>query len=370
VAPQREWFEKDYYKTLGVASTAPAKDITRAYRKLARQFHPDTNPDNASAEDRFKEISAAYDVLGDETRRKEYDEVRTLGPMGGGRTMPGGFGAGRGGDFMDLGDVFGGLFGGGGGRSRRGPAMHNRGVDLQTELTLSFREAAAGLTTSLHVVGDAVCETCAGSGARPGTTPTVCGICAGSGQVAEDQGRFSFSAPCRACHGRGRIIGDPCPGCSGRGTNQRDREVKVRIPAGVADNQAIRLPGRGGPGQRGGEPGDLHVVIHVTPDPLFGRDGANLTLQVPITYPEAALGAAVTVPTLDGEPITLKIPPGTRSGRTLRVRGRGLHTASHHGDLLVTVEVTVPASLTPEQRTAIEALAAATPSSPRSHLGV
>lgn len=373
MAAQRDWFEKDYYKALGVTPTASAKEITQAYRKLARQFHPDANPDNASAEDRFKELSAAYDVLGDETRRKEYDEVRALGPLGGrpGPGGPGGFGNVRVEDLGDLGDLFGGLFGGG--RGRRGAAGRpgpGRGADLEAELTLAFAEAAVGLTTALHLTGEAPCDTCAGSGARPGTAPTTCPLCGGRGAIDDNQGPFSFSKPCTRCSGTGRIVVDPCPTCAGRGTTVRDREVNVRIPAGVADGQRIRLKGRGAPGRNGGPAGDLHVLVHVTPHPRFGRDADHLTITVPVTFAEAALGAAIRVPTLDGEPVTLKVPAGTRSGRTFRVRHRGISTAAHHGDLLVTVEVHVPTSLTDAQRAAIEALAAATPESPRTHLGV
>ncbi len=374
MAPQREWFEKDYYKTLGVAATASAKEITQAYRKLARQFHPDANPDNASAEDRFKEISAAYDVLGDDARRKEYDEVRAMGPMqsgpGGNGWPGGGFGNVRAEDLGDLGDIFGGMFGGGRGRRGGGRAQAPRGADLETEITLSFPDAAAGLTTTLHLLGDAPCETCHGSGAKPGTSPTTCPTCAGRGVIDDNQGFFSFSKPCTRCSGRGRIVTDPCPTCSGRGTTARDREVNVRIPAGVADGKRIRLKGRGAPGPNGGQAGDLHVLVHVTPHPIFGRDGDHLTLTAPITFAEAALGAAITVPTLDGDPVTLKIPAGTRSGRTFRVRKRGIQTSSSHGDLLVTVEILVPSILTDEQRHAIEALAVVTDNSPRAHLGV
>jgi molecular chaperone DnaJ len=376
MAAQREWFEKDYYAVLGVPSTASAKEITQAYRKLARQWHPDANPDDAAAEDRFKELSAAYDVLGDEARRKEYDEVRAMGPMGarmggyGGPGGPGGFGNVRVEDLGDLGDLFGGLFGGGGRPRRGGRPGPQRGADIETALTLSFADAAAGLTTSLHLTGDAPCTTCDGSGAKPGTTPVACPVCGGRGVTDDNQGFFSFSKPCARCQGTGRVIPEPCPTCQGRGVTVRDREVNVRIPAGVADGQRIRLKGRGAPGPNGGPAGDLHVLVHVTPHPIFGRDGDNLTITVPITFAEAALGAAIRVPTLGGDPVTLKIPAGTRSGRTFRVRQRGIATASRQGDLLVTVEVQVPEHLDPAQRAAVEALAAAFPDSPRPHLGV
>ena len=379
MAPQREWFEKDYYQVLGVPETASAKDITRAYRKLARELHPDANPGDPEAEDRFKEVSAAYEVLGDETKRKEYDEVRRLGPaaagFGGGGFGPGGFTYTTTGDFSDLGDIgdlLGGLFGRGRGRTRAGArgTGPQRGHDLTADLSLSFVEAARGVTTSVHVTSDAACGTCHGSGARPGTSPQVCPTCNGRGVLDENQGFFSFSQPCTTCGGRGSIITDPCETCRGTGVVRRNREVKVRVPPGVADGQRIRLRGRGGAGRNGGPHGDLYVQVHVGPHPLFGRDGNNLTITVPITFAEATLGAAITVPTLDGDPVTIKIPAGTRSGRTFRVRGRGIESGGRTGDLLVTVEVAVPTKLTAEERRAVEALAAASKESPRAHLGV
>jgi molecular chaperone DnaJ len=377
MAPQREWFEKDYYKVLGVSDTATQKEITKAYRKLARELHPDANPGDTSAEERFKEVSAAYDVVGDETKRKEYDEVRKLGPMGG-MGFPGGAGGpgGPGGaaynfDAGDLGDLLGGLFG----RGRRGPggargAGPQRGSDLEAELHLPFREAVKGVTTSLHLTSDAPCSTCHGSGARPGSNPQVCPQCAGRGVLDENQGLFSFSTPCPNCAGRGSVVTDPCPTCSGSGIERRPREVKVRIPAGVNDGQRIRLKGRGGPGRNGGPPGDLFVQVHLEPDPVFGREGNNLTIVVPVTFAEAALGTKVKVPTLDGQQVTVKIPAGTPSGKVFRVKGRGVETKKAKGDLLATVQVAVPKHLSEEQRQAVEALAAATPDSPREHLGV
>jgi molecular chaperone DnaJ len=379
MAPQREWFEKDYYRVLGVSDTASQKDIKSAYRKLSRQYHPDTNPDDKAAEERFKEVSAAYDVVGDAEKRKEYDEVRKLGPMGG---MFGGGGPGAGGatggsfrfeDIGDLGDVLGGLFGrrrgGAGAAAGRGTGPH-RGQDLEAELHLDFEDAARGLTTTIHLTSEAACSDCHGSGARPGTTPTPCPQCGGRGVLDDNQGFFSFSQPCPACAGRGFTIEDPCPTCRGSGIEHRPREVKVRIPAGVADGQRIRLRGRGGPGRNGGPPGDLYVTARVTPHRLFGRKDDDLTLSVPITFPEAALGADIKVPTLDGGSVTVRIPPGTRSGRTLRVKGKGVAKSRKTGDLLVTVEVAVPQKLTDDERKAVEALAAAADGrSPRAHLG-
>jgi molecular chaperone DnaJ len=375
MAPQREWFEKDYYKVLGVSDTAPDKEITRAYRKLAKQYHPDANP---GSEDRFKEISAAYDVLGDAARRKEYDEVRRLGPMGnafgGGGGAPGGFNASFSTD--DLTDLLGGIFsrarGGSGGRAASNPPGPRRGEDLEAQLHLSFLDAVNGVTATVNVTSDVACSVCGGTGAAPGTSPVICSKCGGRGVINDNQGLFSFSQPCRDCGGTGMRVETPCRNCFGRGVERKGRQVKVRIPAGVEDSQRIRVKGRGGVGANGGPSGDLYVTVHTTQHPLFGRQGNNLTLSVPISFPEAALGATITVPTLD-KPINLKVPAGTRSGRIFRVREHGVPARTGAGDLLVTVEVAVPTKLTAAEREAIEALASATDSdggSPRAHLGV
>jgi molecular chaperone DnaJ len=374
MAAQREWFEKDYYRILGVSDTATQKDIKSAYRKLSRQYHPDANPGDKPAEERFKEVSAAYDVVGDPEKRKEYDEVRRLGPMGG----AGGPGAGAGGfrfdDLGDLGDVLGGLFGRGRNRGGAGPTRGtgpHRGQDLEAELHLDFEDAARGITTTIHLTSEATCSTCRGTGARPGTTPHTCPQCEGRGVLDDNQGFFSLSSPCPNCGGRGYTVEEPCPTCRGSGVEHRPREVKVRIPSGVEEGQRIRLRGRGGPGRNGGPPGDLYVTVRVTPHNLFGRRGRDLTLTVPVTFPEAALGADVAVPTLDGGTVTVRIPAGTRSGRTFRVRGRGVATPKATGDLLVTVEVAVPQKMSATERKAVEALAAAGDgTSPRAHLGV
>ena len=371
MAPQREWFEKDYYKTLGVSSTATAKEITSAYRKLAKKHHPDTNPGD---DERFKDITAAYDVLGDADKRKEYDEVRTLGPQAGG--FPGGGGGFPGGgttfrveDMGDLGDLFGGLFG----RGRRGAGQGGpqRGSDIETELHLTFEDAVRGVTTSVNVATDARCHTCGGSGSAPGTRPDPCPRCGGTGSLQDDQGLFSLSQICPQCSGRGTIVTHPCPTCSGTGTEHRNRSVKVRIPAGVEAGQRIRVKGRGAAGRGGGPSGDLYVVVHVGRHRLFGRRGRNLTLTVPVGFAEAALGTTLTVPTLDG-PVTLRVPAGTPSGRTFRVKGRGVPGGKKAGtgDLLVTVEVDVPGELSDEQRAAVEELAKVIDPPSRSTLGV
>ena len=361
MAAQREWYEKDYYKELGVADTASAKEITKAYRKLARELHPDKNPGNAAAEERFKAVSAAYDVLGDDAKRAEYDEVRRLGPVGAGG--PGGFTFNMGdATASGLGDLLGQMFGRRTNRGGTGPAGAGprRGADIEAELTLDFVDAARGMTTTLHLTSDAQCSTCHGSGARPGTTPKLCPQCGGRGVIDDNQGMFSFSTPCRRCAGAGTVIEDPCPTCSGSGVERRPREVQARIPAGVSDGQTIRLKGRGAPGRNGGPAGDLLVQLHVAPHPRFGRTGNDLTVRVPISFTDAALGGEVTVPTLDGAPVKLRIKPGTQSGSRHRVKGKGIPTKKSTGDLIVTVDVVVPTRLSDAEREAIEQLAAAT----------
>jgi molecular chaperone DnaJ len=384
--PQREWFEKDYYAVLGLTKGATEKEITRAYRKLAKQHHPDANPGKKEAEEKFKDVSTAYDVLGDAAKRKEYDEVREMVASGAGNPFAGagtgGFGGPGGGgirwetgdmgDIGGLGDLFGNLFG----RGRRGSATRQpgagprRGGDLEAEVHLSFDDAVRGATIAVQLTGAAPCHTCGGTGAAPGTVPQTCPQCNGAGTLAVDQGPFSFSQICPRCGGSGRVVEKPCPACGGGGAETRTREVKVRIPVGVADGQRVRVKGKGTPGNNGGPPGDLYVTVHVAPHPLFGRRGDNLLLRVPVTFSEAALGAEVKVPTLDGA-VTVRIPPGTASGKALRVRGRGMPKAGGSaGDLLVTVDVAVPQTLSDEQRQAVEALAATESANPRAHLGV
>ncbi|MCP4086083.1 MAG: DnaJ domain-containing protein [Actinomycetia bacterium] len=302
---QREWLEKDYYKDLGVSKEASPSEVTKAYRKLARELHPDHNPDDPSAEERFKQVSAAYDVLGDEKKRADYDEARRLGAMGGGSPFGG---AGGGSTFnvnvddLDLGDLLGGFFGRRQGNTNPwGQASSRGGQDLEAELTMSFDNAVRGVTTNVE-------------------------------------------------------IGDGAGGW---------RTVKVRMPKGVDDGQRIRLKGKGGPGLGGGAAGDLYVTVKLAPHDVFGRDGRNLTVTVPVSFAEATLGSDIKVPTFDGAPVKLRIPAGTPSGRTFRVKGRGVTKGKSSGDLLVTVEVTVPAELTDLQKEAVENLAAAFPESPR-----
>ncbi|MEX2622094.1 MAG: molecular chaperone DnaJ [Egibacteraceae bacterium] len=385
---QRDYFEKDYYAALGVSKDATQAEVSKAYRKLARDLHPDARPDDPTAEARFKEVSEAHAVLSNPEKRKEYDEVRQLagsgmfggaGPGGGAGGFPGGFPRGStrtagGGQVFDLGDLLGDMFtqGGGpgapsGGRARRG-AGPRRGRDVETDLTLSFADAMAGVTTTLRVTGQATCSTCFGSGAKPGTSPVPCQTCGGQGSIARDQGLFSFSEPCPTCAGRGTQIPDPCPTCGGTGAEQRVRTIRARIPAGVRDGARIRLKGKGEAGLNGGPSGDLYVRVHVDEDALFGRSGDQLTLRVPITFSEAALGTRLRVPTLD-DPVTLKIPAGTESGRTFRVKGRGAPRAGGgRGDLLVTVDLVVPRKLNRTQRKLLEEFAETEETGVRDHL--
>jgi molecular chaperone DnaJ len=370
MTPQREWFEKDYYAILGVNRDASDKDVTREYRKLAKKYHPDANPGDAGAEERFKEISAAYEVLGDAEKRKEYDQVRDM--VASGATMgPGGFPGYEGGTFRyegeGLGDLLSGLFGGGRGR-RRAPGP-TKGSDLAAELDLDFLDAVHGITTTLELNAEAVCSVCGGSGAEPGSHPDICPQCQGTGTIATDQGPFSFSQVCPTCNGRGLLVTDACKRCRGRGVEVRRREVKVKIPVGVKDGQRIRVAGRGAPGRNGGPAGDLYVVVHVRPHAFFGRSGArDLTVHVPVTFAEAALGSQVRVPTL-GDAVTVKVPAGTQPGNTVKVRGKGIAPSrGQAGDLLVTFDVAVPKSLSKEQRAAVEALAKTLPEAPREHL--
>jgi molecular chaperone DnaJ len=371
----RDYIEKDYYKALGVPKDASPADIKKAYRKLARQFHPDANKGDTASEERFKEISEAYDVLSDETKRREYDEARALF-AGGGFRVPRGAGGGGGVPF-DLSDLFGGGANAGGGLGDlfggifrgRGGAAARRGVDVEAEVTLSFADAVHGVTVPIQLSGTGNCPTCHGSGAKPGTATHVCPRCSGTGMSSRNAGGFAFAEPCRECRGRGLLVDDPCATCQGSGQALSTRTLRARIPAGVNDGQRIRLAGKGQPGDNGGPAGDVVVHVHVRPHEVFGRRGPNLTLSLPVTFPEAALGATVKVPTLDGPPVTVKIPPGTTNGRTLRVRGKGVTKRDGtKGDLLVTVDVAVPQKLSDEARAALASYAEAQPDDPRQHL--
>lgn len=375
---EKAYYEKDYYAELGVPKSATTAEIKKTYRKLARDLHPDKNPGNKQAEEKFKSVSEAYDVLSDDKQRKKYDEARDLVESGGFRgfagAQPGGYAGGGAGnfDFSDLfrgarsaddsgiGDLFGGLF------SRRSGGSRSRaGADVETQARIPFTDAVKGSTVTLRLTQRSACGTCHGTGAKPGTKPHTCPICRGSGLTSRNEGSFAFSEPCRNCRGAGTVVDSPCPTCHGQRTVTGTRRLTVRIPAGVADGQRIRLAGKGEPGMGGGPAGDLFVVVGVDSHPLFGRSGDNLTLTVPVAFTELALGTTLTVPTLD-KPVSVKVPAGTGSGRKLRVRGMGVHRAGgKKGDLIVTVEAAIPARLSGRARDALEAFAVTQTVDPR-----
>jgi molecular chaperone DnaJ len=374
----KDYLEKDYYKTLGVPKTAKAADIKKAYRELARKYHPDANRGDASAEERFKEITEAYNVLSDEKQRKEYDDARSM--FGGGFRVPTGNRNGAGGQPFDLGDLFGGdglgdVLGGifrgrGGGTAQQNRAR--RGADVETETTLSFGDSIDGATVSLRLTGEGPCPVCHGTGAKAGTVPKVCPDCHGTGQQSRNLGGFGLSEPCKTCHGRGLVVENPCQSCHGSGRAMSSRTIQARIPAGVADGQRIRIPGKGAPGEHGGKNGDLYVRVHVKPHGVFGRSGDNLTVSVPVTISELALGAEIKVPTHRGAAVTVRIPPATPNGKVFRVPGRGVRKKDGTlGALLATVEVSVPQDLSKNKkaRSALEDLRSATADSdPRADL--
>lgn len=360
-----DWADKDFYKILGVAKNASQDEIKKTYRKLAKEFHPDANPDNARAEARFKEVSEAYDVVGNETSRKEYDEFREAVSSGAFR------GAGPGGaqyqggnfNFEDLFGDFGGMFGGGNSRARRGN-------DLETRVTISFADSLQGVTTPIRITGDVVCGSCRGSRAEAGSKISTCSTCRGSGQVARNVGGFGIPQACSSCQGTGQKIEKPCRSCHATGIVRDTKTVQIKIPRGVKDGAAIRLTGRGAAGPNGGPAGDLIVRITVTPHPVFGRRDDNLTVTVPITFAEATLGSQISVPVVTGGNVTLKIPAGTTSGKTFRIKGRGVTSSKgKQGDLLVTVELAIPLKLSKSAKAALESFAKETESDdPRQEL--
>jgi len=373
----RDWMDKDFYGELGVSSDASAAEIKKAYRKLARELHPDANPDDSKAEARFKSVSEAHGILADPAKRKEYDEARALFASGGGRGFAGGAASPQDFDLNDLfgtagggagfqtapggfSDLFGGLFNKSG---RPGASRPQRGSDVETEVRLDFAEATKGAVVPLRLTSPAPCTTCHGSGAKPGTHPRTCPTCGGAGVVTRNQGAFGFSEPCRDCRGTGSLVDDPCPDCRGTGATTRTRMITVRVPSGVNDGQRIRLAGQGEAGLRGAPSGDLFVTVHVNAHAVFRRDGNNLTLTVPVSFAELALGTTLSVPTLDGR-VGVKVPAGTADGRTLRVRGRGVSKRDGTtGDLLVTVEVAVPTTLDEAAQEALRSYADAERSS-------
>jgi len=364
----------DFYQTLGVPKNASQDDIKKAFRKLARDFHPDKNPGDKRAEDRFKEVSEAYETLSSAEKRKQYDELSQLGAFGPGA---GGFRPGAGGqgfdpsmfgpggaqfDMGDLGDILGNLFGGAaaGGRGRRKAAA--RGDDLQVDVTLSFDDSLHGITVRVPVDKPDTCDTCHGSGAKPGTTPKVCPQCQGRGSIARNLGGFAMPQTCPQCHGSGTVIEQPCPACGGNGVQHKTKRYAVKIPAGVKDGSKIRIKGKGEAGLRGGPSGDLFVRVSVEPDELFERRGDDVVLEVPVTISEAALGTSVRIPTPGGGRVALKVPAGSQDGRTFRVRGKGApRLKGGHGDLHVRLHVQVPDKLTKEQKQLFEKLGATLP---------
>jgi molecular chaperone DnaJ len=346
------------YETLGVAKNASDEEIKKAYRKLAREYHPDRNPGDNGAEDRFKEVQAAYDLLKDPEKRKQYDAFGSARPGG----FPGGFSGGGfpgGGDVHyeefnlgDLGDLLGGMFRGGRGAGMRQPI---RGDDLEARVRISFEDSLKGVQVRVPVQTETVCSVCHGTGAEPGTSPVVCPQCGGRGVVSDSQGLFAFSQPCPRCQGNGTIVETPCRNCRGTGRERTTKRYAVTIPAGAKSGTRVRLKGKGEAGRNGGPPGDVFVVVDVEPSPLYERRGSDLVLEVPVTFAEAALGASVEIPTPDG-PVSLKIPSGTESGKLLRVKGRG---APHlrgkgRGDLLARVKVSVPKKLSKAEKEALE----------------
>jgi molecular chaperone DnaJ len=340
------------YEVLGVPKTAPDDEIKKAYRKLAREYHPDRNPGDADAEERFKEVQAAYDTLSDPEKRRAYDSFGNAAPRG----FPGG---GAGGvrfeefDLGDLGDLLGGMFGGG--ARRQGARAPIRGDDLETRVRISFEDSLDGVQVRVPVDAETVCHVCHGTGAEPGTAPVVCPQCGGRGVVSDSQGLFAFSQPCPRCQGNGAIVEKPCKNCRGSGRERTTKRYAVKVPAGARSGTRIRLKGKGEAGRNGGPAGDLYVVVDVEPSPLFERRGADLVLDVPVTYAEAALGASVEIPTPGGQ-VALKIPAGTESGKLLRVKGRGAPQlkGNGRGDLLARVKVTVPKKLTKAEKEALE----------------
>ncbi|MGO9973045.1 MAG: molecular chaperone DnaJ [Solirubrobacteraceae bacterium] len=360
----------DYYKILGVGKNASDAEIKKAYRKLARQYHPDRNPGDKQAEERFKQISQANDMLSDPDKRKEYDRGGGLGGFG----MPGGFDASSfGGSFSDiLSNLFGGGGGGPAGRAgdmRAGRAPEARGADLETEVALTFDEAVKGAQVPLAVSTSQPCPTCHGTGAKPGTSPKVCPACGGRGIENQSQGIFSISQPCSRCGGSGTVIDDPCPTCKGTGAQRSVRRLRVNVPAGVRDGSRVKLAGKGEPGVRGAPPGDLYVITRVSESPVFKWSGENLEVEVPLTIPEAIRGAVIDVPTLNGSK-RLRVPPGTRHGTVQRLRGEGPPRlgGKGNGDLHYRFVIEVPSKLSPEQLDAVDRLSEVMNGNPRASL--
>lgn len=344
--------KRDFYEILGVAKNANDDEIKKAYRKLAMKYHPDRNPDSKEAEEKFKEAKAAYEVLSDSNKRAAYDRYGHAGVdpnMGGGGPGGGGFA-----DFSEaFGDIFGEIFGGAGGRRGGGGGGNNvyRGADLRYNMDVTLEQAAAGMDTQIRVPSWDECGTCKGSGAKPGTRPQTCGTCGGAGVVRMQQGFFSVQQTCPKCHGSGKIIPDPCQTCDGVGRVKSTKTLEVRIPAGIDDGMRIRLSGKGEPGVNGGPPGDLYVEVRIKEHPVFQRDGDDLHCEMPVSIVQAALGGEIEIPTLNGKAV-FTIPEGTQTGKTFRLRGKGIKgvRASYPGDLFCHVVVETPIKLSDRQK--------------------
>jgi molecular chaperone DnaJ len=358
----------DLYATLGVSRTASGDEIKKAYRKLARVNHPDANPDDPKAEERFKEISHAHDVLSDPDKRKEYDARLQFGGRGpnGGPGGPVGGSAGDPGGFGDFADILSSMFRGG---SRSQEPVARRGADMEVEVNLSFDQAMKGVQVPVSVDIPVACADCGGTGAKPGTSPRLCPDCKGRGVLSRDHGPFAFNEPCPRCGGNGTVIDEPCPTCHGSGSTSTRSQIKVKIPPGVKDGTRIRLKGKGQAGTRGGPTGDLEVITRVAPSRLYTRRGDDLEIEVPVTFAEAALGAQVEVPTIDGR-LKLKVPAGSQDGRLLRIPGKGAPRlkGSGRGDLIARLRVQVPTDLSADQREALERYATLDGGNPRERL--
>jgi molecular chaperone DnaJ len=343
------------YETLGVAKNASADEIKKAYRKLARQYHPDKNPGDSAAEEKFKEVQNAYDLLSDDEKRQQYDRFGSAngrGPGGGGFNWS----AAEGVDF-DLSDLFGGMFGGGRFGGGAGPTPAQRGNDVEVQVNLSFEDALNGAEVKIPVALDVACHTCHGSGAKPGTSPKVCPQCGGRGVVAESQGFFALSQPCPRCRGNGTVIEDPCPTCRGTGRERRTKRYTVKIPAGAKNGTRIRLKGKGEAGWNGGPAGDLYVVTAVDASKTYTRKGDDLYVDIAVPFADAALGTKASVPTPDG-PVQVKIPSGSEDGKLLRVKGKGAPRlkGSGRGDVIARVRIEVPKKLSKREKELLEQL--------------